>query len=174
MPGEGTGPVIRAPWPPSLTLPEVLQRSAPVYQLMREKQCQACCKMLSAFPWMQTELIPTEILSVGLLERVVRFKSGLEKVGQGREKGKGLLDQICTYKKQEIGMNSSFLFGRTMESRMFYLKETEWLPVLNIRQNFCQDHVPPILYFSNCISLWVNSLFSNIAFLALISMKSWI
>lgn len=29
------------------------ERSAPVYQLMGEKQCQACCKMLSAFPWMQ-------------------------------------------------------------------------------------------------------------------------
>lgn len=79
MPGEGTGPVIRAPWPPSPNPSRgPAERSAPVYQLMREKQCQACCKMLSAFPWMQAGADPNRDSLCWTFGRVVRFKSGLE------------------------------------------------------------------------------------------------
>lgn len=169
--GWRAGPRIRAPlasFPQPSRGPA--ERPAPVYQLDGEKQCQACCKMLSAFPdagW----LIPTDsLLTFG---RVVRFKSGLEGWAGQRKGQRPSGPDLHLQETGDWNEQAPFSWGGLWNLECSTWRRQRIAKVLNIRQNFCQDHVPPILYFSNCIFLWVNSLFSNIAFLALISMKTW-
>ena len=172
MRGEGTGPVIRAPWPPSPNPSKgPAERSAPVYQLMGERpvpdllQDALYISLDAGWGWSEQRF--------SLLD----FWKGSEiqvrpwKLGRAEKRTKVFQTRSASTRNRRLEWAGSFLFGRTVECRMLYLKETEWLPVLTYQKKFlpgpCNTHtIFFILYF-----LWINSLFLSLAFLALISVK---